>query len=127
MEGIAYSAVILDEKSRSKLLSFVNSYIPDGWKKIANHMTINLGEINPEFEKYLGMTIPLKVIGVGFSDKVIAVKVEGFPTKNKIPHITVAVNRQAGGKPKMSNDITNWQPIQFSLELTGKVEEVPYK
>jgi len=124
MERVRYSAVVLDEKSHSKLLGFAGSYIPNGWETIAHHMTINNGEIKPQYEKYLGMTVILKVVGIGFSDKAIAVKVDGFPTENKIPHITVAVNRKAGGKPVMSNQITNWQPIQFSLQLTGKVEEV---
>lgn len=126
MKNIAYSAVVLDENSRSKLLAELAGNIPAGWEKIAHHMTINMGEIKPEYEKYLGMTVPLRVRTVGYSDKVIAVGVEtSVPTDNKIPHITVAVNRKEGGKPFMSNQITNWKTIAFGLELNGKVEEVP--
>jgi hypothetical protein len=117
--------VVLDEKSRSKLLEFVSSYVPHGWETIAHHMTINMGEIKPEYEKYLGMTVPLRVVGLGMTDKVMAMKVEGFPTDKNVPHITVAVNRKDGGKPFMSNKINDWRPIQFSLKLKGKVEEVP--
>ena len=61
---------------------------------------------------------------IGISEMAIAVKVEGFDTNNDIPHITLAVNSDAGGKPVMSNQITNWRPISFSLNLTGKVEEI---
>lgn len=126
MSKIAYSAVVLDEKSRSKLLNFLSSEIPENWETIAHHMTINLGEIKPDFEKYLGMRVELSVIDLGISDKAIAVKVEGFPTVNKIPHITIAVNRKEGGKPYMSNKITDWKPIKFNSKLTGKVMEVKF-
>lgn len=126
MSKIAYSAVVLDEKSRSKLLNFLSSEIPENWETIAHHMTINLGEIKPDFEKYLGMRVELSVIDLGISDKAIAVKVEGFPTVNKIPHITIAVNRKEGGKPFMSNKITDWKPIKFNSKLTGKVMEVKF-
>lgn len=126
MGKISYSAVVLDDSSRSKLLEYLGDNIPEGWETIAHHMTINMGEIDSQYEKYLGMTVTLNVTHIGFSDMAIAVGVEGFPTLNKIPHITVAVNRKEGGKPFMSNKITNWKPVQFSLDLKGKVEEVGY-
>ena len=126
MSNIAYSAVVLDEKSRSKLLGMLANNIPDGWETIAHHMTINMGVIKPEWEKYLGMTVPLKVTHVGYGDKVMAVGVDTIvPTVNKNPHITIGVNRKEGGKPFMSNKITNWKTIAFGLDLEGKVEEVP--
>jgi len=128
MSNIAYSAVVLDKKSRSKLLAQLANNIPQGWEKIAHHMTINMGELKPEYEKYLGMTVPLHVRTVGFSDLVMAIGVEtSVPTTNKIPHITIAVNRKDGGKPFMSNKITNWKKIGFGIELQGKVEEVAYR
>jgi hypothetical protein len=127
MGKVSYSAVVLDDASRTKLIQHMQSNIPDGWEVIAHHMTINMGELKPEFEKYLGMKVNLTVKTVGISDMALAVGVEGFETTNKIPHITVAVNRKEGGKPFMSNKITNWQPVQFALELSGVVEEVGYK
>lgn len=127
MKNISYSGVVLNEESRSKLLSFVKPYIPKDWEIIAHHMTINLGDIKPEFEKYLGMDVKLKVKYIGISDMAIAVGVDGFPSVNKIPHITIAVNRKEGGKPFMSNKIPiPWKPVQFPIELTGKVMEVEY-
>lgn len=125
MEKTAYSAVVLDEKSRSKLLEMLGNNIPNGWEKLAHHMTINMGEIDTQYERYLGFDVDLRVTHIGISDLVMAVGVEGFPTVNKTPHITVAVNRKDGGKPFMSNKITDWRPIQFSLDLKGKVVEVP--
>ena len=128
MSRIAYTGVVLDEKSRSKLLGMLGNNIPAGWEKIAHHMTMNLGVIKPEWEKYLGMTVPLKVTHVGHNDKVMAVGVESpVPTKNKNPHITIAVNRKNGGKPAMSDDIEKWKTIAFGLDLEGVVKEVPYR
>ena len=128
MGKITYSAVVLDEKSRSKLLANLAGNIPNGWEKVAHHMTINMGEIKPEYEKYLGMTVDLRVRTVGYSKMAMAVGVEtSVPTINKIPHITVAVNRKEGGKPFMSNEITNWKSIAFGLDLKVTVVEVPYK
>ena len=125
MGNIAYTGVVLDEKSRSKLLGMLGNNIPAGWETIAHHATINMGEIKPEWEKYLGMTVPIKVTHVGHNDKVMAVGIEmSVPTVNKSPHITIAVNRKEGGKPFMSNEIDKWKTIAFGLELEGKVIEV---
>ncbi len=125
MGKVSYTALVLDDKSRSKLLQY--SEIPEGWKSVAHHMTLNMGEIKTEYEKYLGMTAQLRVVKIGMSDLVMAAMVETIvPTDNTIPHITIAVNRQEGGKPFMSNKITNWKPIQFAIELTGTVKEVGY-
>lgn len=126
MARISYSAVVLDEKSRSRLLEITSPSVTEGWEKFAHHMTINMGEISPEFEKYVGDEVKLRVVSIGISDMAIAVGVEGFPSKNKIPHVTIAVNRKDGGKPFMSNLIKNWKPIQFGFELTGTVTEIPW-
>ena len=85
-------------------------------------MTINLGEISHEYEKYLGMTVRLSVNTIAMDDKVIAVGVSGFPSKNKIPHITLAVNPE-GGKPFMSNKIEEWKDI-VPFEITGEVRNI---
>ena len=50
-------------------------------------------------------------------DKVMAVGVEGYPTNNKKAHITVAVNRTAGGKPMMSNNLSDWKKVLHSIYI----------
>ena len=117
MGKISYSAVVLDNASRTKLLQEFGSEIPEGWETIAHHMTINMGEINPDYEKFLGMTIPLRVTEIGKSDLAMAVKVSGFHSSNKIPHITLAVNRKEGGKPFLSNKITDAESISMKRFL----------
>lgn len=126
MKKVSYSAVVLDDKSRSKLLNHLESNIPKDFEVIAHHMTINFGELSPELKEHIGEKVNLVVKTIGFSDMAMAVGVTGFPSSNKKPHITIAVNRKEGGKPFMSNQISNWMPMQFAINLTGTVQEVGY-
>ena len=123
--AISYSAVVLDERSKKRLISRFNDYIPEGWKVMADHLTINLGEIAPEYEKYLGLTIRLSVDSIAEDNNVIALGTSGFESKNEYPHITLAVNVNEGGKPMMSKYLTDWKPIKHPLQITGTVKEVP--
>jgi hypothetical protein len=127
MSNVSYSAVVLDDKSRQRLIERFKSVIPEDWNIIAHHMTINLGEIDPELEKYLGMPVRLNVEDFAMDDKVAAVGVSGFKSKNAKPHITLAVNKNAGGKPVMSNNLTNWVKLKRPLFVTGRVTEVLFK
>ena len=118
---ISYSAVVLDNESSESLLDTFNGEIPDGWKKYGHHMTIALGKA-VEDENLLGSVQTLIVTQIGKSDMAVAVRVEGFPSKNKIPHITLAVNPE-GGKPFMSNKIEEWEDIE-PFEITGEVRNI---
>lgn len=126
MSKISYSAVVLDEISRKRLIERFKSIIPNGFEIIAHHMTINLGEIDSKYVRFLGMSINLTVTDVAMNDKVIAVGVSGFDSNNSKPHITLAVNRKLGGKPMMSNSLTNWKEISTPLIISGVVSEVGY-
>jgi hypothetical protein len=118
---ISYSAVVLDHESSELLLNTFNGEIPDGWKKYGHHMTIALGKA-VEDENLLGSIQTLIVTQIGKSDMAVAVRVEGFPSKNKIPHVTLAVNPE-GGKPFMSNKIEEWEDI-VPFEITGEVRNI---
>lgn len=118
---VLYSAVLLDAKSRSELLAKHGYVIPENWKTIAHHMTIAFGK-GIENKAELGRTVALTVQKIGISDMAIAVAVNGYPSKNAIPHITLAVNPE-GGKPVMSNQIENWYTCEW-MELTGTVVEI---
>lgn len=121
---IKYASLILDDKSNSKLLSSVGHLIPDGWKVYAHHMTINFGKGLPDYLKDdLGKTKQIIATAIGKSDKALAVKVEGYHSDNEIPHVTIAINVKEGGKPVMSNDIKDWQPLQSHINLSGKINE----
>jgi hypothetical protein len=90
-------------------------------------MTINLGELDDNMKKYIGTTQSLKVVSIAKDEKVLAVGVTGFYSKNNNPHITIAIDRKAGAKPKMSNDLTNWKELNQQLTITGIVTEIKAK
>jgi hypothetical protein len=117
---ILYTAVVLDNGSRNALLSRVEDEIPSDWSVIAHHMTITFSKPLPTKED-LGKEVMLTVTDLGLSDIAMAVKVSGYPSNNEIPHITIAVNPN-GGKPVMSNNITNWVKIK-PFNINGKVTE----
>lgn len=117
---VLYSAVVLDNASKNKLIDRFALEIPENWKIIAHHMTITMGELKDKTD--LGKEVVLKVTKVGLSDMAMAVQVEGYTTKNAIPHVTLAVNPD-GGKPVMSNDIKKWQDVK-TFNIIGVVTEI---
>lgn len=124
MSSVSYTGVMLDDKSREYLFRELGHLVPDGWDWIAHHMTITLGK-SPS--SMLGDNVNLAVVSLGIDDKVIAIGVEGYYSKNTIPHVTLAVDRVNGGKPVMSNHIPEhkWKPYKMDKLLTGIVEEYP--
>lgn len=116
-------SVILDSDSRDNLINKLEKLIPEDWEIIAHHMTIHFGKGLPDnLRGELNKRVKLTVTKVGSTDKVIAVMVNGFYSDNKIPHITVAVNRKEGGKPVMSHNITQWMDMR-NFEIFGTVTE----
>ena len=128
MNNVSYSAIVLDDNSRQRLIERFKNIIPEGWDIIAHHMTINLNDIDPEYEKYLGLAVRLTVNDIAMDDKVIAVGVSsGIKSVNAKPHITLAVNKANGGKPVMSNNLTNWEKLRRPLLLRGKITQIEFK
>ena len=131
MERILYTAVVLNETSHKKLINFLRatfSGISD-WEKIAHHMTVNLGPVKPEYAEYLGEEFSMTVNEVGFDNKCIGVKVStDLVTDNNFTHVTLAVNRNNGAKPKDTNFIEKWvylEEVGFSpFEIEGILTEV---
>jgi hypothetical protein len=128
VKRVSYSGVVLDDKSRTDLLKVFAPMIPEDWETIAHHMTIKMGGLEDGSEEKQDMEdqkqIVLNVLDYAMDNKVLAVGVEGYNSLNEKPHITVAVNRKDGGKPFMSNNLTNWKPLGFPLKLTGKITEI---
>jgi hypothetical protein len=123
MSNILYTAVVLDETSKSKLLTALKHKIPKDWDIIAHHMTITFGKGLPkEIKEDKGKVVHLTATDIGISDMAVAVKVSGYQSKNEIPHITLGVNPD-GGKPVMSNDIDKWEKLDSHINLSGIVTE----
>jgi hypothetical protein len=118
--SVLYSAVVLDESSHNALLEKFKKVIPEGWKTYAHHMTIAFGK-GVENKEDLGKDVSLTVTELGVSDMAIAVKVEGYPSTNAMPHVTIAIS--PNGKPVMSNKITDWKPVS-KFSINGKVTNI---
>ena len=127
--GISYTALVLDEASHNALLQ----YVPDGWQPYAHHMTL----ITPRDQKgvrlparFLGASASIAVTGIVADNRVIAAVVNpGSSILPMIgpafPHVTIATNPNARGKPFMSNQLNllDAQPIE-PIVLTGVIQEI---
>lgn len=121
--AFTYTAVVLDDASQNRLKEKFGSLVPDGWKTICHHMTTNLGTATDAVRPFLGKTVEVRVVSEAADLKVMAVGVEcEVPSNNKNKHVTVAVG--PGGAAKMSNDLTEWVPLDVPIILSGVVEEV---
>lgn len=124
---MTYTALMLDEESRQNLVKRFVHLIPAEWEIVAEHMTINMGPITkgPVDPSMLNMPAELTVVSVAASDKVMAVGVTSdVPSKNSQKHITLAVNREAGGKPFHSNKLKGWEPLPEQFDLLGTIVEM---
>ena len=120
MGKLLYSAIVLDNQSKEKLINAFT--LPYKWQPVAHHMTIGFKEPVPNhLRNDIGKTVQLLVKEIGISTDAMAVKVLGYHSSNNIPHITLAIPE--GGKPFNSNFITNWKPCSKMI-VTGKVQEV---
>lgn len=122
---ILYSAVVLDSESKTALIEHFTPILPEGWKIFCHHMTIVFGK-GLEDKNEIGKEVELTVTELGSNDMAIAVRVDGYPTTNAIPHITIAINVAHGGTPNMAKGITNWDKVDLgnTLKLYGTVTEV---
>ena len=119
---IHYTAAVLTASAQADLLATFQP--PEGWSTFAHHMTIIYGQGLPaHLEGDAGEKVQLVATHIGKSDKAIAIKVSGYWSNNKIPHVTIAVDTANGGKPVDSNKIENWKAIK-PLTLEGIVTEV---
>jgi hypothetical protein len=132
---ISYSGIILDDASHRGIANWARSFASQNipyfgdWEIIAHHMTSCLGPLPDKLRSGIGKPFTLKVTHYAFDKKVFALKVTGFPSSNEHPHITVAVNRKQGGKPMMSNQLTEWIDISKAgiappLALKGTLQEI---
>ena len=140
---MSYSAIVLDEASKSKLLAALKDQIPVEWEVIAHHMTLCMGGLfgsknnTKDFSHLRGKKASFDIIKVGKSNRAMAVivdtsaffctpAIEHFKSLPKAPkffHITVAIDRKNGAKPVDSNFITEFTDIS-PIELSGEIQEV---
>lgn len=125
---VKYTALILDSQSHTQLAQLA----PEGWRVYSHHMTV----INPPNQKrrlparWLGVEECVTITAIAQNDQVITGLVDlgnvPIPMKGpSFPHITIATNPQAGGKPMMSNQfsMSDFEPIA-PIRVCGTIEEV---
>ena len=129
-KGITYTALVLDETSRNRLMHLV----PTGWKPYCHHMTliaptVQKGRRLPEY--YLNQEAIITVDKIVVDDKVMAAVVNPMRSDSlpidgpAFPHVTIATNDSAGGKPYMSNnlDVSSARIIN-PIILSGIIREL---
>lgn len=128
MKNYNYFGLFVDNSTKCELvekyLLKANKIITDLSNFYCDHVTLmHVSQHNEKQYKilkhYQGKQIPIKITGIGYSDKAIAFRVDlGINSNlciNKIPHITIAT--RSGGKPVDSNFITDWVDIDpFTIQ-----------
>lgn len=132
---VRYSAFVLKDDDHNKVVEKASKLLEDGllnqagWEILSHHCTINMGNLDADLRNYKGYEYDLDITHIGINERVIAFKVakntqSGKLSKNKTPHITVAVNRMAGAKPVESNQIENWIELDAPFTVKGILTEV---
>lgn len=142
---INYSAVVLDGESRNKLITLLPGFYRDAkniidsplnsefqkgnlditdWTVFTDHMTVTLGPLPIKLRGLIGQDFNLTVDGIGWSNNVIAVRVDTYlDVYNDTPHITLVTS--PSGSPDMSNSITNWVSVT-PFKVSGVLQEIPH-
>jgi hypothetical protein len=126
-----WSAVCIEDSSQVSIISEVikkYKFIPEGWTTPPDyHMTISLGPLPNSLRNRgdLNKPVELTLVTIGVSDKAIAFGTYGYYSKNEIPHITIAFNKEAGGEPKDSKIIKNWTPIK-NVKVSGIIRNLDW-
>jgi len=124
-EGKAVWTGIVITEGKNKLKDLAENYkqdIMDGWKMMANHATIKMGNVPEDYEFKLNDKVELLVTHIGWNDTAIAVKVKGIRTFNKVPHITLAFHPTKGKGGYNSNLITKWKDIS-NFKISEHIKE----
>jgi len=108
-KNVSYTGLVLFQEGHNLLIS---RFKEPEWESIAHHVTINLGPFKGS-EELLGQEFDIVVNSFMKDNLVSAVGVTMPPeiVGKENPHMTIAVNREGGGKPQMSNNL-NWSEAE---------------
>lgn len=122
-----YTGIILSRESQNRLIDLLSVFVeglPDheNWSLECDHCTLAFG--TPSGSLHQLPEREITVDAFAFNDFVAAFRVRGADdSQNAVPHVTALVNRAKGGKPVMSNQLTDWRAIK-PVMLRGKVRVV---
>ena len=117
--------VLLDEESKNILEKMASSVNKSDWELHGEHFTVVYGRRYEELglNVPLGSLISISITHIGGNEFCYAVKAHGFYSHHPVSHITLLVNKLNGGKPVMSNTITEWKELNCPVFLTGTLIE----
>ena len=122
-----YLAIVLTPESQNALKQLIPEFALE-WQEYCHHCTITMGTNSKgKYDYTPGDIVTMNVTHIGYNDTNVAAAVTvPRPIKNRIPHVTMSVNREAGGKPFFSNKIERWEPLEGKEDnrflLEGVVE-----
>ena len=123
---MAYTAVVLDKRSHEKLVGWLMFQygLTEGWLVKCHHMTVDMRPIESSMaQEWKDRTVYMHVVRVGIGDRILAVEVRtDCPSVNEIPHITLTHSPDV--KPRSSNDIEDWEEVDFEFLLAGVCQQV---
>lgn len=117
-----FTAIVLDSDSQNKCIkeAIALGILPLGHPAKCHHVTLAMGAHDETYAAGAARNLTVTHYGVT-KGRVAAFRVSGASdSRNKVPHVTVAVFGDA--KPKESNDITVWKPLEFPFEIFGTVK-----
>ena len=124
---VQYSAVVIeDPMEEQKIKDLAAQYVPADWRVPADyHMTISQGPIPQSLELRgdLNQEVDITINMVGMSNNAIAFGTFGYYSKNEMPHITIAFNKNNGATPSDSKEIKNWKQID-KIKVVGVIREI---
>ena len=140
-----YTGIVLDDLNRKhlqRLAEAAKQFLKDfldidvsTWETKGHHMTLHLGPPTELEKELIGFAFIITVDAIGFNATTAAYRVSDvhkaqtlpmvkYPVEHKSPHITMLVNRGAGGKPKDANTINNWVLLPEPMTLIGHLQHV---
>jgi hypothetical protein len=118
--GQLYVGLMLDDDSKKEVMAAVGK-IPKGWTPRGTHMTVTYTSTGVP-HRYMGEATA-KVVGLAQNDRVWALRVKtDIPTKNEIPHITVATAPGVSAKESNEFSLEDFKPIP-EFETKGDVAQ----
>lgn len=120
-EGKKWTAIVLDDDAQRALKEYASRCFPKmRGELVCHHCTLSFGD-------HIGKAGQKRILNVSARSSnglVAAFKVEGADdSTNKIPHVTAIVDREKGGRPVMSNSLSDWTPCFFG-PLHGTVKHL---
>jgi len=113
-----YVALKLDDYSQKLIKKKLKPFIPE-WNIFAQNIILHSGRA--ERNDIIGMATDFTAIEFGYTDKLMAIKVEGLDFDN--PYIIVATNPKERVNPSDAKNIKNWFKLKIPFVLRGKLVE----